>query len=54
MNWEAEKKHCIERNWQWSLALIDRCQKEIEVLEAENKKLRDLQKAQRLYNACNY
>ena len=22
MNWESAKKHCIDRNWQWSLELI--------------------------------
>ena len=54
MDWENERKHCKERNWQWSLDLIDRCQKEVEALEAENKKLKEQQKAQRLYNACNY
>ncbi len=54
MDWEIEKKHCKERNWQWTLALIEKCQKEMEELETENKKLKDQQKAQRLYNSCNY
>ena len=29
MDWDAAKKHCVERNWQWSLNLIDKCQKEL-------------------------
>ncbi len=54
MDWVAIKKHCSEKNWQWSLEQINRCQKEIEALEIENKKLKEQLKAQRLYNACNY
>jgi len=54
MDWESAKKHCKERNWKWSLDLINQAQKEMESLQAENKKLKDQQKAQRLYNACNY
>ena len=54
MNWESEKNYCKERDWQWTMAFIDRCQQEMEAIEAENKKLKDQQKAQRLYSACNY
>ncbi len=54
MDWEAAKQHCLNRQWHWTLDLIQKCQAEVETLEAENKKLKDQQKAQRLYNACNY
>ena len=54
MDWEAAKNHCAERNWQWSLEFIRQAQTEMEELEAKVKKLEDEQKAQRLYNACNY
>ena len=54
MNWKAAKNHCIEKNWQWSLDLIVKAQNEMDALEAKVKKLEDQQKAQRLYNACNY
>ena len=54
MEWESAKKHCIERNWKWSLDLISKAQKEMEDLEVKVKKLEDQQKAQRLYNACNF
>ena len=54
MDWESAKKHCIERNWKWSLELIDLAEKEMEYLEEKVKKYEDLQKAQRLYNNCNY
>ncbi len=40
INWEQEREHCIQRNWEWTLGLINRCQKEIEVLETENQKLK--------------
>jgi len=54
MDWDSAKKHCKNRNWDWSLALIHQVQKEMEELEAKIKKLEDQKKAQRLYNACNY
>ena len=54
MDWESAKNHCKERNWKWTLNFIDKCQKEMEDLESENKKLKDQQKADRLFNACNY
>ncbi len=54
MDWESAKKHCIDRNWEWSLDLIEKCQKEIEDLKAENEKLKAQGKAYRLYNSCNY
>ncbi len=40
MDWEFARKHCIERDWQWTLDLIDKCQKELEELKAENMKLK--------------
>ncbi len=54
MDWESARKHCIERNWHWSLELIETAEKEINELEERLKKCEDLQKAQRLYNSCNY
>ena len=39
MDWTKEKNYCRERNWDWSLQLIERCQKEVESLESQNKKL---------------
>ena len=54
MDWQSAKKHCIERNWQWSLDLIDQFQKEMEELEVKLKMMEDKEKAQRLYNSCNY
>ncbi len=54
MDWEAAKKHCDEKGWEWTLKLIDSYEKEMDALKAENKKLKDQQKAQRLYNACNF
>ena len=54
MDWEREKKYCEERDWEWSLNLIERCEKEMNTLIVENKKLKEQQKANRLYNSCNY
>ena len=54
MDWDAAKTHCKDRNWDWSLDLINKAQKEMEELEEKVKKLEAQQKAQRLYNACNY
>ncbi len=54
MDWDSAKKHCIERNWEWSLELIYQAEKEIKELEEKLKKCEDQQKAQRLYNSCNY
>ena len=54
MDWDSAKRHCNERNWQWSLELINQAQKEMEALETKLKKCEDQQKANRLYNACNY
>ncbi len=54
MDWESARKHCQERNWKWSLDLIDQAENEIKELENKLKKCEDQQKAQRLYNACNY
>ena len=54
MDWDSAKKHCKDRNWDWSLAWINKAQKEMEELEGKIKKLEDQQKAQRLYDASNY
>ena len=54
MDWESARKHCIERNWQWSLELIKQAEKEMKDLEEKVKKYEDQQKAQRLYSACNF
>ena len=54
MDWDSARKHCSERNWSWTLELINEAQKEMDDLEKRLKKLEDQQKANRLYNACNY
>jgi len=54
MDWDSAKQHCKERKWQWSLELINQAQKEMEELETKLKNCEDQQKANRLYNACNY
>jgi len=54
MDWESARKHCTERNWKWSLELIDQAEKEMKELEEKVKKYEDQEKAQRLYNACNF
>ena len=54
MDWISAKKHCIERNWHWSLDFIEKCENEFVEMEKEIRKLKDQQKADRLYNSCNY
>ncbi len=54
MDWEAAKKYCKAKNWQWSLEFINQAQKENQELESKIKKLEDQKKAERLYNSCNY
>ncbi len=54
MDWESAKKHCIDRNWQWSLEVLNQAHDEMKELEGRLKKCEDQQKAQRLYNSCNY
>ena len=54
MDWESAKKHCSEREWEWSLEFIKEAQKEMQDLQEKIKKLEEQQKAYRLYNACNY
>ncbi len=54
MDWESAKEHCVNRKWDWSLEFIEQAEKEMNDLETKIKKLEDQQKAQRLYNACNY
>ncbi len=54
MDWESAKKHCTERNWTWSLEFINQVQKEMEDLQSKLKKFEDQEKANRLYNSCNY
>ena len=54
MDWEAAKRHCSERDWEWSLDLINQAETEMKELEERLKKCEEQQKAQRLYNACNY
>ncbi len=31
MDWESARKHCKERDWQWSLELINQAQQEMEL-----------------------
>ncbi len=40
MDWNAAKEHCSERNWKWTLGLIEKCQNEMEELKDENMKLK--------------
>ena len=40
MDWDAARKHCIERSWAWTLDLIDEYQKEMQELKDENVKLK--------------
>ncbi len=54
MDWDKAKKHCEERNWLWTLDLIEQAQKEVNELENKVAQLEEHQKAQRLYNSCNY
>tara|TARA_Y100001968_G_scaffold321510_1_gene356091 strand:+ start:2153 stop:2317 length:165 start_codon:yes stop_codon:yes gene_type:complete len=54
MDWEAARLHCSDRDWTWSLKLIDQAEKEMKELEEKLKWYEDQQKAQRLYNSCNY
>ncbi len=54
MDWDYAKKHCNERNWHWSLELINQVQKEMESLKTKLKKCEDQQKANRIFNTCNY
>tara|TARA_B100000214_G_C23407318_1_gene374453 strand:+ start:330 stop:494 length:165 start_codon:yes stop_codon:yes gene_type:complete len=54
MDWDSARQHCIERNWKWTLGFIEQAQKEMEELENRLKKCESQQKANRLYNSCNY
>ncbi len=54
MDWNSARQHCKERNWKWSLALIEQAEKEMKELEDKVKRYEDQQKAYRLYNSCNY
>ena len=40
MDWDAARKHCTERDWKWTLGLIDEYQKEMQELKDENVKLK--------------
>ena len=40
MNWDAAREHCKEKNWKWTLDLIENYQKEMEELKDENVKLK--------------
>ena len=40
MDWDAARKHCTERDWKWTLNLIDEYQKEMQELKDENVKLK--------------
>ena len=35
MDFESARQYCKNRNWEWSLKLIDQYQKEMEALKAE-------------------
>ena len=40
MDWDSASAYCKEKNWKWTLALIDKYQKEMEELKDENIKLK--------------
>ena len=40
MDWNAARKYCQEKDWKWTLDLIDKYQKEMEELKNENVKLK--------------
>ena len=40
IDWNIARKHCTEKNWKWTLDLIDKYQKEMEELKDENVKLK--------------
>ena len=40
MDWDAARAHCKEKNWKWTLDLIDKYQKEMEELKDENVNLK--------------
>ena len=40
MDWNAARAHCKEKNWKWTLDLIDKYQKEMEELKDKNVKLK--------------
>ena len=40
MDWDTARAHCKEKNWKWTLDLIDTYQKEMEELKGENVKLK--------------
>ena len=40
MDWDAARAHSKEKNWKWTLDLINTYQKEMEELKDENVKLK--------------
>ena len=54
MDWESAKQHCKDRNWEWSFNFIHQAEQEMKALEEKLKKCEGQQKAQRLYNSCNF
>ena len=40
MDWNAARKHCQEKDWKWTLDLIEKYQKAMEELKDENMKLK--------------
>ena len=48
MDWESARNYCIERNWHWSLNVIDQAQREMEGMEEKIKKMESQPQAQRL------
>ena len=54
MIWDSIKRHFNERNWHWSLSLVNQAQEEVEQLETKLKECEDNQKSNRFNKACNY
>ena len=40
MDWNAARQSCTEKDWKWTMDLIDKYQNEMEELKAENVKLK--------------
>ena len=40
IDWNTARNHCIEKNWNWTLDLLDKYHKEMEELKEENVKLK--------------
>ena len=44
MDWNAARQHCQEKDWTWTLDLIDKYQKEMKELKDHPEKMMAVQK----------